>query len=135
VASDRAYRSLVPDREVMFPTMIFHGGMRHCIPCRWLQVSFAWDLLPFVRGKFFYLKFSFLFGAYTLRTLLRMMRSSGLAAYSLVLTMIIESGFIYSAVLLIGLALYMTGSNTFYIVYEQFGQLMVRFFLFTVSYS
>jgi len=49
--------------------------------------------------------------------------SSGPAYYRRVFNMVIESGMIYSAVLVIGLGLYLTGSNAFYVVYEQFGQL------------
>lgn len=46
----------------------------------------------------------------------------GPAVYKRLLTLIIESGMIYSFVLTLGAILYLIGNNSFYIVYETFAQ-------------
>jgi len=52
-----------------------------------------------------------------------------------ILVIVIESGMIYSAALIIEIACYFAGSNAFYILYDPIAQLTVSFALPLSSFS
>jgi len=52
-----------------------------------------------------------------------------------ILVIVIESGMIYSAALIIEIACYFSGSNAFYILYDPIAQLTVSFALPLSSFS
>jgi hypothetical protein len=69
--------------------------------------------------------FASLFLIYTTRSILRL-GVLGKGTYKRVLTLVIESGMMYSIFLTLEILLYLVGNNGFYVVYESLAQISVR---------
>ena len=62
---------------------------------------------------------------FAIRSMIRL-SSFGTAMYTRLLALVVESGMVYSLVMLVGIILYVKCHNSFLLIYEIFGQLSVR---------
>jgi hypothetical protein len=70
---------------------------------------------------------------FAIRSMIRL-SSFGTAMYTRLLALVVESGMVYSLVMLVAIILYVKRNNSFFIVYELMGQLSVRsWILYTFS--